>query len=254
MPPPRTPPLRRALWLLLTCLSLGGASPAPVPAPDIVERPLPWGDEKRDLTVAYLGAHRTAPLHGDPELDTHMVPRVVVLHWTAGGSAQSAWNTFAAPRLAGRPELRKGGDLNVGAHYVVDRDGTIWRLAPDERVLRHCVGLNHIAIGVENVGGQAGMPLTPAQVKADAALVRWLASVHPITHLIGHLEYQSLEGHSYFEEKDPTYRTKKPDPGAPFMAAVRAELADLGLLGSPPKAPKPAPTPRGAPNAQFTVP
>lgn len=199
------------------------------PAPTITDRLLPYEAERVQLTVDYLQAHRTAPLSGDAEADTRMEPRVIVLHWTAGPTAQSAWNTFAPARLAGRAELQGAGALNVGAHFLVDRDGTIIRLFEEDRVLRHVIGLNHIAIGIENVGGGETWPLTEAQVEANAALVRHLAARHPITHLIGHHEYRSLEGHLYFEERDPTYRTTKPDPGPAFMEAVRARLTDLSL-------------------------
>lgn len=202
--------------------------------PPVVEHLLPWTTERDSLTEAYLRAHRTAPLTGDPAVDTHMVPRAIVLHWTAGPTAASAWATFAPARLAGRDELRDGGDLNVGAHYLVGQDGTIERLVPDDRVVRHCIGLNHVAIGVENVGGDSAHPLTDAQVAADVALVRGLAARYPIEVLLGHLEYRRMEGSPLFEERDPGYRTSKPDPGADFMAKVRAGVADLGLAAPPP--------------------
>ncbi len=217
--------------MLLAACAVAAEPPAAAPAPPIVDRLLPFGPEREALTAAYLAAHRTAPLSGDAAADTRMTPRVIVLHWTGGPTAESAWNTFAPARLAGRPELRDGGDLNVGAHYLVDRDGTITRMVPEDRVVRHCIGLNHVAIGIENVGGGEQWPLTDAQVAANAALVRWIAARQPITHLVGHLEYRALEGHPYFEEKDPSYRTTKPDPGAPFLVAVRAKVADLGLTG-----------------------
>lgn len=215
---------------LLALLLLAGARAQGL---EIHERPLPWGEERQALTVDYLQRHRTTALTGVAEVDTRMTPRVVVLHWTAGPTAESAWNTFAGARLGGRPELQAAGALNVGAHFVVDRDGTIWRLFPDEVVLRHVIGLNHLAIGIENVGGGSRWPLTPAQVQANAALVRWLAARHPLTHLIGHHEAQRLQGHPYFEERDPGYRTSKADPGDDFMAAVRAALVDLALQGPP---------------------
>ncbi|MDP2313178.1 MAG: peptidoglycan recognition family protein [Pseudomonadota bacterium] len=200
----------------------------------IVDTLLPFGPERERLTVAYLRAHRTAALTGDDAQDTRMVPRAIVLHWTAGPTAKSAWNTFSAATLSGRADLADAGALNVGAHYLVDRDGTIQRLFPEDRIVRHTIGLNHVAIGVENVGGGADWPLTPAQVDANAALVRWIASRQPITHLLGHLEYRRMEATPLFEERDPTYRTSKPDPGADFMAAVRAKVADVGLA-EPPK-------------------
>lgn len=218
-------------------------------APPFTDNLLPFAADREALTVAYLRAHRlidrgTAPvcgsekaaciapaLTGDAAADTHMTPRVIVLHWTAGPTAASARNTFASARLSGRAELADAGALNVGAHFLVDRDGTIERLFPEDRVVRHTIGLNHVAIGVENVGGGDQWPLTNAQVEANAALIRWLTGRYPITHLIGHLEYRGLEGHPYFEEQDPKYRTTKSDPGAPFMTAVRAKVAELGLLG-----------------------
>jgi N-acetylmuramoyl-L-alanine amidase len=158
-----------------------------------------------------------------------LTPQVIVLHWTAGPTAASAWNTFAAPRLAGRPELLRGGELNVGAHYVVDRDGSIERLFTEDRVVRHCIGLNHVAVGIENVGGGPGLPLTPAQVDADAALIRDIASRQPIRWLYGHLESAAIEANPLYEERDPAYRNSKPDPGAEFMVKVRAKVEALGL-------------------------
>ena len=74
--------------------------------------------------------------------------------------------------------------------------------------------------------------MTQAQIDANIKLVRYLTGRHPITHVIGHMEYKKLEGHPYFEELDPNYRTTKLDPGLPFMTAVRQGIADLGLKGA----------------------
>lgn len=98
---------------------------------------------------------------------------------------------------------------------------------------RHCIGLNHLAIGIENVGGAPGLPLTAAQVAADAALVRYLALRYPITHLIGHHEARAMEKHPYWRERDAAYRNRKPDPGAAFLRRVRARVRDLALAGPP---------------------
>ncbi len=209
------------------------AVPAPLAAADLVvaEHLIPWTPEREALTETYLGLHRTTPLTGDSAADTRMTPQVIVLHWTGGPTAASAWATFAPDTLSGRPELLKGGTLNVGAHYVVERDGRIERLFPEDRVVRHCIGLNHVAIGVENVGGEPDLPLTDAQVEADAALIRDIVRRQPVKWLYGHLESSAIEACPLYEEKDPTYRNAKPDPGAAFMAKVRAKVADLGLAG-----------------------
>jgi hypothetical protein len=206
--------------------------PSP-PAPPIEDRPLPYDEERCELTKDYLRGHNPAVAAGTVPASCEMVPRMVVLHWTGGTRASSTWNTFAPTRLGGRPELQGAGAVNVSAHYLVDRDGSIQRLLPDTRVGRHCIGLNHLSIGVENVGGGPDHPLTDAQRDANVALVRHLAARHDITHLIGHYEYQRMESHPYFQELDPTYRTAKSDPGEAFMASVRARLSDLGLEGPP---------------------
>jgi hypothetical protein len=205
--------------------------PSTPPAPSIQERLLPHDEERCELTKAYLRAHNPPVAEGSLPASCLMEPRLVVLHWTGSPSLESTWNTFAPPRLGGRPELAGAGAVNVSAHFLVDRDGSIQRLLPDERVARHVIGLNHLAIGIENVGGGPRAPLTEAQIEADVALVRHLAASHAITHLIGHHEYRMMEGHPYFQELDPDYRTAKSDPGEAFMEAVRARCQDLGLEG-----------------------
>ena len=193
--------------------------------PEVVDWPIPFAQERKALTVAYLKEHSlTHPLSGELEKDVRMTPRVIVLHWTGGGSASSAWHTFASPTLHGRKDISSGGALNVGAHFIVDRKGTIFRIAEENLIMRHCIGLNHISIGIENVGS-AKKELTPQQVAANIALIEDLAKRYPITHLIGHSEYRSFEGHPYFSEKNPKYRTIKPDPGTRFLAQVRSGLS-----------------------------
>lgn len=215
-------------------------APPPTPAPEapaprgpvIVDRLLPFGEERIAGTLAYLRAH-VDPARDDIRLE----PKAIVLHWTAAPTLEASWATFAPQELQGRPELDQAGKVNVSAHFLVDTDGTIYRLVPEDTVARHTIGLNHVAIGIENVGGGEAHPLTQAQVEANAALVRDLVRRFPgITHLLGHSEYRRMEGHPYFQERDPGYRTEKPDPGPEFLAAVRARVADLPL-----RAPQEAP-------------
>jgi N-acetylmuramoyl-L-alanine amidase len=188
-----------------------------------------FDQERIDLTLAYRRAHQDPQAH-----DITIHPQVIILHWTAMHSFESAWNYFNRTRAEGaRTELSAAGEVNVSAHFLVDRDGTIYRLVPETWMARHCIGLNHLAIGIENVGNGEKFPLTDAQVKADAALVRYLAGKFPITHLIGHQEYRRMEGTAFFVERDPKYRNTKPDPGADFLRKVRALVADLKLEGPP---------------------
>jgi N-acetyl-anhydromuramyl-L-alanine amidase AmpD len=195
--------------------------------PAIVDAPITWSAERAELTLAYRRAHV------DPDAkDLDITPRVIVLHYTGGGSAKATRAYFDPPRIeAARTELARAGAVNVSSHFLVDRDGTIYQLQPETRFARHCIGLNHVAIGIENVGDGGTFPLTDAQVTADAALVRYLSGRYSITHLLGHSEVMKFRDHPYYVERDAKYKNDKDDPGDRFMASVRAKVKDLGLAG-----------------------
>ena len=105
---------------------------AVAPPPPIVQKPIPFGAARRAETAAYAKRHyglATWQLQG---------PHVIVEHYTATDSFSSVWNTFAANTPD--PEL---GDLpGTCAHFVIDRDGTIYQLVPLTIMCRHTVGLN----------------------------------------------------------------------------------------------------------------
>ena len=207
-------------WLVFAFMHAGHAPP-------IVDAPIAWSDHRAELTLEYRRAH------SDPDAkDIEISPRVIVLHYTGGGSAKATRAYFEPAELEpGRKELRRGGKVNVSSHFVVDRDGTIYRLQPETRFARHCIGLNHIAIGIENVGDGGKFPLTDAQVAADAALVRDLASRYSITTLVGHSEVMRMRDSPLYVERDAGYKNDKDDPGDAFMARVREQVADLKLAG-----------------------
>lgn len=203
------------------------AAPPDVAPLAIVDAPMAWSPEREQLTLDYRRQH------SDPKaVDLVIAPEVIVLHYTSGGSAKGTRAYFDNVRIeASRKELARAGLVNVSSHYLVDRDGTIYRLQPETRFARHCIGLNHIAIGIENVGDEDRWPLTAAQVHADAALVRDLAHRFPIKYLYGHHEVMALATAKspLYLERDPAYRNDKGDPGKAFMAKVRAEVTDLAL-------------------------
>jgi len=136
-------------------------------------------------------------LHYNPKATTIDIdPQIVVAHWTDGATAAGALATFRPVKLGGdRPELNKGGSLNVSSQFVVDRNGDIYQLMPTTCLARHVIGLNWAAIGIENAGGDPKYPLTQKQLEANIWLVRYLKAKHPrIAYLIGHLEYGSFRG------------------------------------------------------------
>ncbi len=197
--------------------------------PRIIDRPVVWNVERERLAMLYFERHKGWAPGRDPAEALRMDPKVVVVHWTAGPTARSAWNTFNAPRQKRRRDRSEANALNLLSHFVVDRDGTIYRLIPETRMGRHTIGLNHLAVGIENAGDGKRWPLTEAQLAANAALIRYLATAYEITHVIGHYEYKWMEGHPYFVETNPNFRTGRADPGVPFMTELRARLSDLGL-------------------------
>ena len=213
-------PVYILIFLLLGCSTY---------QPTVVERPLPFGETRQELTREYLKER-----YGLPGTDTGIRPRMIVLHWTAIPTLQGSLEAFEPEELPGaRGDIQSAGALNVSAHYLIDRDGTIYHLMPDTVMARHTIGLNHCAIGIENVGGTSETPLTDAQFKSNAWLVRQLAGRYPIDYLIGHYEYTAFEGHPLWLEKDAGYRTEKTDPGSKFMRDIRRSLKDLSFKPVP---------------------
>ena len=201
--------------------------------PEIQPWLLPNEEKRQELTRLYMQQHCGASCMEDGQGIVEMVPKVVVVHWTAGSSAKSAWHTFASSHLRGRKEIARAGNLNVSSQFLIDRDGVIYQLLPETRVARHCIGLNHLSIGIENVGDGKKYPLTDAQIQSNIELIRHLKGKYPITHLIGHHEHNRMRTHSYFQEQDPKYRTVKPDPGKENMQKIRKGLMDLQLQEPP---------------------
>lgn len=157
----------------------------------VFEKPIKFDEERKQLTLEYLASH-----YGLEQEEPVITPKMVVLHWTAISDLERSYDAMNPVRLPGsRKGIAEASALNVSAHYLIDRDGTIFRQLPDTVMARHVIGLNHCAIGVENVGS-ADAPLTKAQLKANEALVRHLKRKYPIDYVIGHFEYTAFEDHA----------------------------------------------------------
>jgi N-acetylmuramoyl-L-alanine amidase len=159
---------------------------APV-KPHVVWKPIPYGAARKAEMAHYAQLH-----YGLHSWRLH--PKVIVEHYTATTSFQPVWNTFAAN--APDPEL---GQLpGTCAHFVIDRDGTIYQLVPLTVMCRHTVGLNDVAIGIEHVGtSDAEILHDPAQLRASLRLTAWLAHRFHIAvkNVIGHNESLSSPFH-----------------------------------------------------------
>jgi len=196
---------------------------------NIIDKPIIFEQSRINMTKEYIKKH-----YGLKVDNIEITPRIIVLHWTADMSFDKSFKRLEAQKLfSDRKDIAKASALNVSAHFLVARDGTIYRLMPENWMARHVIGLNYSSIGVENVGGKGNKKddLTPEQLEANIKLVRYLKEKYPsITHLIGHHEYRELEGSELWLEKDKGYRTNKSDPGDRFMNAVRNRVKELNLI------------------------
>ncbi len=210
-----------ALGSILLC------SCSPKPTFRILDKPITWNQEREQLSLVYLKER-----HELTQETASITPRMVVVHWTAIPDIEVTFDVFDPPTLAGRADLTGAGKLNVSSQFLVDRDGPIFRLLPDTTFARHVIGLNYLAIGIENVGSDDA-PLTRSQLKANEQLIRYLKRKHPIEHVIGHHEYKNYQATDLWKESDPDYRTVKTDPGDAFMRKLRKNLSDLNLKPVP---------------------
>ena len=189
------------------------------------------------LLGAESDAIRSVP---SPNLGGDLDPRYIVIHYTAGPSAESSVNWLANPAA------------RASAHLVIGRDGSIVQLIPFDRVAWHAgpsrweglVGLNRHAIGIEldnagrleRKGGtwcawfgapyqeedlmvakhkhearECGWHLyTPPQLETALAVCRMLVGQYPVRDVVGH---------------DDISPGRKWDPGPAFpMGSFRAHL------------------------------
>lgn len=194
----------------------------------IIEKPINYSAERARLSLEYLKDH-----HGLIQKTPTIVPKMIVLHYTAGGTVESNFKYFNNTHLeSARNTLKKQSTLNVSSQFIVDRDGTVYQLMEPNQFARHTIGLNYCAIGVENIGSKT-QPLTEKQIEANAQLVRHLTQEYKIEYLIGHSEYGVFRNSKLWKESDPKYFTGKEDPGKDFMNKVRQKVSDLKLKEKP---------------------
>ena len=165
---------------------------------------------------------RPSPNHGDRGAPPNIRPiNMLVLHYTGMQSAAAALDRLCDPAA------------RVSAHYVVEEDGTLWRLVPEARRAFHAgvscwqgeSDLNWVSIGVEivNPGHEWGYRAFPeAQMAAVELLCRDLLGRYriPPDRVVGHSDIAP---------------DRKSDPGELFDWS---RLARAGIGMWPPAAPE----------------
>ncbi|MDP9261926.1 MAG: N-acetylmuramoyl-L-alanine amidase [Actinomycetota bacterium] len=159
-----------------------------VPAkPPIVWKPIPFGAKRKAEMAQYSERH-----YG---IHSYVLkPRVIVEHVTVTPTFSSAYNTFA-PDV---PDAELHSLPGTCAHFIIDRDGTIYQLVSLTIMCRHTVGLNYVAIGIEHVGLSDAQVLgDAAQMRSSLALTAWLMTRYRISmaNVIGHNESLSSPFH-----------------------------------------------------------
>ena len=151
-------PIRKALFIVTTLLSLKNYAQNNSTL-QIIQYPINYSKDRTDLSIQYLKER-----HGLTQTTPTINPKIIVLHFTGFGNIKTIHEYFNAPTIEeSRKVNKKVSALNVGSHYLIDRDGTIYQLIPDTLLARHVIGLNYCAIGVENIGSEKE-PLTEEQI------------------------------------------------------------------------------------------
>lgn len=149
--------------------------------PDWNNDPIPFGDGRKQQMAAYSDRH-----YGNRTWRLERVDQIVI-HYTVTSTYQPVWNTFAS----NDPVL--GESPGVCAHWVVDKDGTIYSLVDQEIRCRHTIGLNHRTLGIEIVQEASNSPEQAIlnrrkQRVAAQKLAAWLCQRYDlkVTDVIGH--------------------------------------------------------------------
>jgi beta-N-acetylhexosaminidase len=201
----------------MIALALAAVALAAPPRPHIVWKPIPYGAKRRAEMASYARKHYG--IHS-----WVLRPRAIVEHVTATDSFASVYATFAADV----PDVELHELPGTCAHFVIDRDGTIYQLVPLNVMCRHTVGLNWAAIGIEHVGRSDAQVLADAaQMRASLALTVWLMWRYriPLADVIGHAE--SLSSPLHRELYAPWRCQTHGDWAHPDMVAYRARLLAL---------------------------
>ncbi|UCD84800.1 MAG: N-acetylmuramoyl-L-alanine amidase [Deltaproteobacteria bacterium] len=121
------------------------------------------------------------------------LPDTIIIHYTAGGSAESSVNTLCDPKT------------KASAHLVIGREGSIYQLVPFNLIAWHAgrsahqgrVGFNKYAIGIEldNAG---------RLTKSGEEYVSWFGRAYPENEVVEAVHRNESEPscwHRYTEEQ-----------------------------------------------------
>jgi N-acetylmuramoyl-L-alanine amidase len=207
--------------ILIMCLIISLSSA--ITSIDIVKYPV-LSEKKLELMTIFAERHYGLSSY-------HLYnPTMVIIHYTALPSLRFALNNFKTDSVDSAVEkLAPYGAANLGTHYIIDFDGTIYELVPSTVMVRHVIGYDHVSISIQNVGSDASY-LTEEQLESNAELINFLHYKHPsLNFLVGHMEYMNTtlpHFDSYLKLDEELHTPVKIDPGWNFLKDLRYILKE----------------------------
>ena len=202
--------MKKILFLMFICISVFSF--------EIKNTPIEFGKLRVELSKSYIKEH-----YGFIVNNIEIKPKIIVIHYTGIDDFHDSLERFVPSiLLSDRADISNAGVLNVSAHFMIERDGTIHQLMPLDYMARHVIGLNYSSIGIENVGGENHKQnLTVEQLISNIRLINYLKEMFDsIEYVVPHSKYRCFEGSDLWLEKDRNYRTAKQDPGEMFMRDI----------------------------------
>lgn len=193
---------------------------------------------------------REAPSPNHVERPPGISIDMLVLHYTGMHGAQAAIDRLRDPQA------------RVSSHYVVEEDGTVWRLVDERRQAFHAgisywrgrSGLNACSIGIEIVNpghshGYPNFPVLQLSVVCDLCLEILSRHMIPSRNIVGHsdiapdrkddpgekFDWEGLarNGVGLWPQGTPDLGTDSPIRDATRLRHVRAALSRIGYKTTP---------------------
>jgi N-acetyl-anhydromuramyl-L-alanine amidase AmpD len=139
----------------------------------------------------YTGPDRvnlTSGYHVGKTRGTNTIDKIIV-HVTdsEGKSAENWFHDHKAPRGS-----------QVSAHYIIEKDGDIVQIVPENKTAYHCRGKNSDSIGIEFVGKLPNTKkgtLTKEQLESAYSIIPHLQNKY-------HIKDKAVQGHRDFSSKE----------------------------------------------------
>ncbi|MFH1223840.1 MAG: peptidoglycan recognition family protein [Pseudomonadota bacterium] len=180
---------------------------------DVVSKPVTFDSQRKFLTSLYREKHTGDCDHEKNGLDSCVIikPQIIILHMTDLETLAASYDYMKEPVLKEEREklLSRSYDrVNVSSHFMIDRDGTIYSLMPENYMARSAMGVNHLALAIENVGMNYSGP-TREQIDSDVKLVKYLMDKYKISagNIYSHADVNKLKDTKslFFVEKETDY-------------------------------------------------